>query len=48
VNLDKCKSKPSKSTSILIPIQLASPLAGRTVTALDGTTVIPAVPLVGD
>jgi hypothetical protein len=48
VNLDNCKSKPSKSTSILIPVQLASPLGGRTVTALDGTTVIPAVPLVGD
>jgi hypothetical protein len=48
VNLDKCKSKPTKSTSILIPVHLASPLGGRTVTALDGKTAVPAVPLVGD
>jgi hypothetical protein len=48
VNLANCSPKPSKSTSVLIPIKLASPLGARTLTALDGKTVIPAVPLVGN
>jgi hypothetical protein len=48
VNLANCSSKPSKSTSVLIPIKLGSPLGARTLTALDGKTVIHSVPLVGD
>jgi hypothetical protein len=48
VNLTNCSPKPSKSTSVLLPVKLAAPLGARTLTALDGKTVIHAVPLVGN
>jgi hypothetical protein len=47
-NLTKCdpKAPATKSTPVLVPIDLAAPVDGRLVTTMDGTTKIPKVKVI--